>query len=68
MPIIVYICWSTGKLGELAPALQSFERSLELAKLLEDTESQTIIKKAMEEINSRIVEEMKPDEGDAPAS
>lgn len=64
----VLIAQAESKLGELAPALQSFERSLELAKLLEDTESQTIIKKAMEEINSRIVEEMKPDEGDAPAS
>lgn len=50
-----------GKLGELTSALQSFERSLELAKLLEDEDCQTVIKKAMEEINSRIVEGINPD-------
>ena len=56
-----------GKLGELAGALQSFERSLELARLLEDTESQSVIKRALEEINSRIVDEIKPD-GDTPGN
>lgn len=57
----VHVPW-TGKLGELHAALQSFERSLELAKLVEDEDSQAAIKKALEEINSRIVEEIKPNE------
>ena len=51
------------KQGELQAALQSFERALELARLLEDQESQTLIKKALEELNSRIVDEMKSDGG-----
>lgn len=39
---------------------------MELAKLVEDEDSQTAIKKALEEINSRIVEEIKPN-GDTPS-
>jgi tetratricopeptide (TPR) repeat protein len=62
----VLIAQTESKLGELPAALQSFQRSLELAELLEDGDSQTAIKKALEEINSRIVEEMKPD-GDTPS-
>ena len=50
------------KLGELQSAVQSFERSLELAKLLEDEPSQVAVKKALEEINSQIVQELSPEE------
>ena len=42
--------------------MQSFERSLELAKLLEDEPSQVAVKKALEEINSQIVQELSPEE------
>lgn len=40
--------------------MQSFERSLELAKLQDDEASQDAIKKALEEVNTCIVEELKP--------
>ena len=65
MCIYKYLYNYVGKLGELTAALQSFERSLELAKLLEDEDCQAVIKKAMEEINSRIVEGINQD-GDTP--
>ena len=51
-----------GKLGDLQAALQSFQRALEFAELLEDKVSQDVIKKAIEDINTQIVEELKPNE------
>ena len=51
----------TAKLGELQAAVQSFERSLELARLLGDEASQLAIKKAMEEVNTHVVEGLKPE-------
>ncbi len=53
--------------------MQSFERSLELAKLLDDDASQLAITKALEEVNALIVEELSETkgeqlEGDAPSS
>ena len=56
-----------GKLGDLQAALQSFERSLELAVLLEDSESQSLIKRAMEDINSRIASEIQPNDEGTPS-
>ena len=50
----------TAKLGDLQAAVQQFEQALELAKLLEDQPSQDAIHKALEEVNMRIVEEVKP--------
>ena len=41
--------------------MQSFERSLELAKLLDDELSQEAIKKALDEVNAQIVGEIKQD-------
>lgn len=51
--------WSTAKLGELQSAVQSFERSLELAQVLDDELSQEAIKKALDEVNLRIAGEIK---------
>ena len=53
----------TAKLGDLQAALQQFEQSFELAKLIEDLPSQEAIKKALEEVNTHIVDELKPQEG-----
>ena len=39
--------------------MQSFERSLELAKVLDDEPSQEAIKKALENVNAQIVGEIK---------
>ena len=52
---------STAKLGDLPSAVQSFERSLELAKVLDDELSQEAIKKALDEVNAQIVGEIKQD-------
>ena len=46
-------------MGELQSAVQSFERSLELAKVLDDEVSQEAIKKALDEVNLRIAGEIK---------
>ena len=46
-------------MGELQSAVQSFERSLELAKVLDDEASQEAIKKALDEVNTKIVGEIK---------
>lgn len=52
----------TVKLGDLQSAAESFERSLDIAKKLNDGPAESAIKKAMEEVNSRIVQGVK--EGD----
>ena len=57
-----------GKLGDLQSAVQSFQRSLELATLLEDEASQAAIRRALEDVNSRIVEELKQPTGEDPDS
>ena len=46
-------------MGELQSAVQSFERSLELAKVLDDEPSQDAIKKALDDVNTQIVGEIK---------
>lgn len=46
-------------MGELQTAVQSFERSLELAKVLDDEASQEAIKKALEDVNAQIVGKIK---------
>lgn len=46
-------------MGELQAAVQSLERSLELAKVLDDEPSQEAIKKALEDVNAQIVGEIK---------
>ena len=46
-------------MGELQSAVQSFERSLELAKVLDDELSQEAIKKALDEVNMQIAGEIK---------
>jgi hypothetical protein len=46
-------------LGDLQSAAESFERSLDLAKKLNDGPAEAAIKKAMEEVNNRIVQGVK---------
>ena len=45
-------------MGELQSALESFERSLELAKVLDDELSQEAIKKALDDVNMKIAGEI----------
>ena len=45
------------KLGELSAALQSFEKALEMAKLQNDDAAQAAIKKAIDEVNSKLADE-----------
>nr|XP_022322324.1 tetratricopeptide repeat protein 25-like isoform X5 [Crassostrea virginica] len=58
----VLVAQSEVKLGDLQSAAESFERSLDIAKKLNDGPAESAIKKAMEEVNSRIVQGVK--EGD----
>ena len=46
------------KLGELTDAVQSFQQSLELAKLLNEEDSEQAIQKALEEVNAQIVNDL----------
>ena len=47
-------------------ALQSYERSLEIAKIVHDSIAEEAITKALKEVNEKIVEELKSKEtGDA---
>lgn len=57
--IIMPSFYFLAKMGELQAAVQSFERSLELAKVLDDEPSQEAIKKALEDVNAQIVGEIK---------
>lgn len=47
------------KLGDLQEAIESFERSLEMAKVQGDEPAQSAISKALEELNERIVQGLK---------
>ncbi|XP_002739664.1 outer dynein arm-docking complex subunit 4-like [Saccoglossus kowalevskii] len=58
----VLIAQSEVKLGDLQAAIDSFERSLEMAKLQGDEAAQQAITKAIEDVNNKIVEGIK--EGD----
>ena len=44
------------KLGDLQDALQSFEKALELAKILEDDAAENAISKAINDVNDRIAQ------------
>ncbi|XP_041371990.1 outer dynein arm-docking complex subunit 4-like [Gigantopelta aegis] len=55
----VLIAQSEVKLGDLQAALASFEKSMDFAKLQEDVSAQNAIKKAMEDVNNRIVQSLK---------
>jgi len=50
------------KLGDLQAALEAFEKSLEMAKLQEDKKAENAIKKAIKEVNQKIVKSMKDGE------
>lgn len=43
------------KLGELEEALDSFEKSLEMAKLQNDKMAENAIKQALDDVNNKIV-------------
>lgn len=57
----VNILLSTVKLGELQDALDSFEKSLDMAKVQGDTAAEAAIKKALEDVNHQIVHGVKAD-------
>ena len=42
--------------------MQSFERSLEIAKIVKDEFAEAAIKKALEDVNQQIVDDLKPKE------
>ena len=46
--------FSVVKLGDLQAALQTFEKALELAKILEDEAAEKAISKTINDINDRI--------------
>ena len=59
------------KLGDLQAALDQFENSLDMAKVQGDKAAESAIKKAIEDINSRIVggsteEETQQQSGETP--
>lgn len=60
---IFYNITFTVKLGDLQSASESFERSLDIAKKLNDGPAEAAIKKAMEEVNNRIVQGVKEGDG-----
>ncbi|ELU16005.1 hypothetical protein CAPTEDRAFT_154109 [Capitella teleta] len=55
----VLIAQSEVKLGELQEALDSFEKSLDMAKVQGDSAAEGAIKKALEDVNNRIVSGIK---------
>lgn len=42
--------------------MQSFERSLEIAKIVHDEFAEAAVKKALEDVNQKIVDDLKPKE------
>lgn len=55
----VLIAQSEVKLNDLQAALDSFEKALEMAKVQDDRAAEKAIKKAIEDVNSKIVKGMK---------
>ena len=57
---IAFSClFFTVKLGDLQDAIESFERSLEMAKVQGDEPAEKAISKALEELNEKIVQGIK---------
>lgn len=55
---------SQAKSGDLSNAVASFKQSLELATIVGDTESEEGIKKALEQVNKQIVDNLQePQDG-----
>lgn len=52
----------TVKLNDLVGAVETFELSLKLASLVGDEQAQDAIKKALKDVNSKIVEGLKADD------
>jgi len=57
----VLIAQAEVKLGEHSEALQSFESALDMAKLQGDSAAETAIKKAINDCNARIAQQLKED-------
>ncbi|XP_076455502.1 outer dynein arm-docking complex subunit 4-like [Babylonia areolata] len=55
----VLIAQSEVKLDELTSAFSNFEKALDMAKVLKDPSAEAAIKKAMEEVNEKIVQDVK---------
>lgn len=53
------------KLGDLREALQSFEKALDLAKILEDEAAENAISKALSDVNERLAQGVKESAEDA---
>ncbi|KAL3855274.1 hypothetical protein ACJMK2_014490 [Sinanodonta woodiana] len=62
----VLIAQSEVKLGDYQAAADSFEKSLEMAKKQEDKDAENAIKRALEEVNARIVKGVKDDDDEEP--
>lgn len=62
MPMLLVLFSIPVKLGDFTAAVQSFERSLEIAKLVHDEFAEAAIKKALEDVNQKIVDNLKPKE------
>jgi tetratricopeptide (TPR) repeat protein len=58
----VLVALSEAKSEDWNSALQSYERSLEIAKIVHDNVAEEAITKALEEVNQKIVEELKSKE------
>ena len=56
----------TVKLDDLVGAVDTFELSLKLASLVGDEQAQDAIKKALKDVNSKIVEGIKKETDDTP--
>ena len=54
----------TVKLHELQAALDSFERALDMAKVQGDEAAEAAIKKAIDDVNAKIVRDIKEDKDD----
>ncbi|XP_052813789.1 outer dynein arm-docking complex subunit 4-like isoform X4 [Mya arenaria] len=59
----VLVAQSEVKLGQYENAASSFEKSLELARRQNDTAAEDAITKALEEVNNKIVQGVKDDDG-----
>lgn len=62
MPVILSPFSISVKLGDFTSAVQSFERALEMAKIVKDEFAEAAIKKALEDVNQKIVNDLKPKE------
>ena len=62
----IYLAFlSTAKLNDLSSAVQSYERSLEIAKIVNDEFAEDAITKALTELNQKIIDQLQVKESSA---